>query len=203
MGPHVQPITDLGQLMEVDSGSLTSCTLCSCCRQALGCENQDSESRERESEIPTGLLELARGSRACMEAKDNRLSGSDTTDATGCIRRVENWVGAQGRREKSRRRELAGSLREESLTCSGRWLGLVEALAGKVERPSVGDWVHKSLEEDLLHCSSTASPRKAERGREQRSRGWHGESREGNGREEEQGGKRQGREAGVSEIRHF
>jgi hypothetical protein len=35
---------------------------------------------------------------------------------------------------------------------------LVETLAESAERPSMGDSMLGSLEEDLLHCSSTADP---------------------------------------------
>lgn len=82
-----------------------------------------------------------------------------TADAPGCCRRAENRVGdsgqalAWGQREKGRR--------EFSLVTTGR-RGLLGGQAGSVKsmsesagRPPVGNYMSGSLEEDLLHCSST------------------------------------------------
>ena len=84
-----------------------------------------------------------------MEARDSRFSLLDTKDAAVCCGRAENRVshhpqlvgsgpGVEGKRAGGR--ALAGSRREERvLGLLGRWLGLVEAMAGSAERPSVGD----------------------------------------------------------------
>jgi hypothetical protein len=106
------------------------------------------------------------GPQACKEAKDDRFKLLDTTEATECRGRAEIRVGvcwwalAQGQRESVGRIELSGwfsqgrecpwFVQAGGLGCWRPWLRMQGGLPQESK--------YGSLEEDLLHCSSTTDP---------------------------------------------
>lgn len=134
MMARVLPNTGLGPLMEADAGSLT-------------------EHTPRHHHAGIGLWETAgpcsrvRSLRNCqvgsgvLASKALRLL--DTTDTAGCLRRAESRVGGlltgSSLGSKGKGPEEGSSWEDRVLGLLSRWMGLVETISGKVERPPVWD----------------------------------------------------------------